>query len=184
MTSRRPRVLLGVTGSVAAHRALDLVSELTKSGVEVDVLLSPGAQQFIRPLAFQALSRRKVFTDLFETPTDETHDHLRLALAADVFVVAPCSADALAKFACGLCDDVVSTAMVVFHHGPRLVCPAMNWRMWANPVVRRNVATLEADGFELVPPDDGDLACGERGPGRLAPVPRILERIRARLPAS
>jgi phosphopantothenoylcysteine synthetase/decarboxylase len=175
---KRPRVLLGVTGSVAAHRALDLVSEWTKSGVEVDVLMTPGAQQFVRPLAFQALSHRKVFTDLFESPSEESHDHIRLALAADLFVVAPCSADAMAKFAVGICDDVVSTAMVVFHHGPRILCPAMNWRMWANPVVQRNVAALKHLGFDFVDPAEGDLACGERGPGRLAPVSDILDRIR------
>jgi phosphopantothenoylcysteine synthetase/decarboxylase len=175
------RVLLGVTGSIAAHRALDLTSELTKAGVAVDVLMTPGAERFIRPLAFQALSRRKVFTDLFEAPSDEAHDHIRVATDADLFVVAPCSADALAKFAAGLCEDFVSTAMVVYR-GPRLLCPAMNWRMWTAPVVRRNVAALRDLGFEFVDPAEGDLACGEQGPGRLAPVAEILARIRAHLP--
>ncbi len=97
-------------------------------------------------------------------------------------MVAPCSADALAKFAAGLCEDFVSTAMVVYH-GPRLICPAMNWRMWSAAVVRRNVAALKDLGFEFVEPAAGDLACGENGPGRLAPVAEILARIRALLPA-
>jgi phosphopantothenoylcysteine synthetase/decarboxylase len=171
------RILLGVTGSIAAHRALDIASELTKAGDQVDVLMTPAAQAFLRPLAFQALTRRKVFTDLFETPSEEAHDHIRLAAAADVFVVAPASADALAKFSAGICDDLVSTTMVVFQ-GRRLLCPAMNWRMWANPIVKRNVSTLRDLGFEFVDPDEGDLACGERGPGRLAPVATILSRVR------
>lgn len=174
------RVLLGVTGSVAAHRALDLTSELTKRGVEVDVLLSPGAQRFIRPLAFQALSRRKVYADPFEDVGDDAHDHIRLAAAAQVFVVAPCSADALAKFAAGICEDAVGLAMTAFH-GPRIVAPAMNWRMWSNAVVRRNAATLKDLGFEFVGPADGDLACGENGPGRLAPVADILAAVVAKL---
>lgn len=177
-----PRILLGVTGSIAAHRALDLTSELTKGGVQVDVLMTPGAERFIRPLAFQALSRRKVFHDLFESPSEEAHDHIRVAAGADLFVVAPCSADALAKFAAGLCEDFVSTAMVVYH-GPRLICPAMNWRMWSAAVVRRNVAALKDLGFEFVEPAAGELACGENGPGRLAPVAEILARIRTLIPA-
>ncbi|HYC79305.1 MAG TPA: flavoprotein [Planctomycetota bacterium] len=180
MTTTPPRILLGVTGSVAAHRALDLTSEWTKAGREVDVLLTKAAQEFIRPLAFQALSRRKVFVDLFEAPGEEAHDHIRLAEAADLFVVAPCSADALARFAAGLCDDVLTTTLYVYR-GPRLICPAMNRRMWENPITARNVATLRGLGFAFVDPCEGELACGDHGVGRLAPIADILARADALL---
>jgi phosphopantothenoylcysteine decarboxylase/phosphopantothenoylcysteine decarboxylase/phosphopantothenate--cysteine ligase len=176
-----PTVLLGVTGSIAAHRALDLTSELTKAGVAVNVLLTSGARQFIQPLAFQSLSRRKVFTDLFEPLSDQSHDHIQLAASADLCVVAPCSADVLAKLAAGVCDDFLTTVLYAAHDKRRLLCPAMNWRMWQNPLTARNLDALKKLGFEVEDPDAGDLACGEQGPGRLAPVPRILARIRSLL---
>jgi phosphopantothenoylcysteine synthetase/decarboxylase len=175
------RVLLGITGSIAAHRALDVTSELTKGGVAVDVVLTRGATQFIQPLAFQSLSRRKVFTDLFEPVTDTSHDHIQLAASADLCVVAPCSADVIAKLAAGICDDFLTTVLYAAHDKKRLVCPAMNWRMWQNPLTARNLDALRKLGYEVEDPDEGDLACGEKGPGRLAPVPKILARIRTLL---
>jgi phosphopantothenoylcysteine synthetase/decarboxylase len=173
-----PTVLLGVTGSIAAHRALDLTSELTKAGVSVDVVLTRGATHFIQPLAFQSLSRRKVFTDLFEPVSDQSHDHIQLAASADLVVVAPCSADVLAKLASGVCDDFLTTVVYAAHDKKRLLCPAMNWRMWKNPLTALNLDSLKKLGFEVEAPDAGDLACGEQGPGRLAPVARILARVR------
>jgi phosphopantothenoylcysteine decarboxylase/phosphopantothenoylcysteine decarboxylase/phosphopantothenate--cysteine ligase len=177
MTESR-RILLGVTGSIAAHRALDLTSELTKSGTLVDVVLTRSAACFIQPLAFQSLSRRKVFTDLFEPLSDESHDHIQLAAKADLCVVAPCSADVIGKLAAGICDDFLTTVLFAAGDKKRLLCPAMNWRMWQNPLIARNLETLRKLGFEVEDPDAGDLACGERGPGRLAPVDRILRKIR------
>jgi phosphopantothenoylcysteine decarboxylase len=171
------RVLLGVSGSIAAHRALDITSELTKAGTQVDVVLTRGATKFIQPLAFQSLSRRKVFTDLFEPLADESHDHIQLAASADLVVVAPCSADVIGKLAAGVCDDFLTTVVYAAHDKPRLLCPAMNWRMWSNPLTARNLDSLRKLGFEVEDPDAGDLACGEKGPGRLAPVPRILARV-------
>jgi phosphopantothenoylcysteine decarboxylase len=172
-------VLLGVAGSIAAHRALDLTSELTKAGAAVDVVMTAGAMRFIQPLAFQALARRKVHFDLFEPVLHQSHDHIELARAADLCVVAPCSADVIGKLASGICDDFLTTVLYAAHDKPRLLCPAMNWRMWKNPLTARNLATLERIGFQVEAPDEGDLACGEHGPGRLAPVARILARIRA-----
>jgi phosphopantothenoylcysteine decarboxylase/phosphopantothenoylcysteine decarboxylase/phosphopantothenate--cysteine ligase len=174
-------VLLGVTGSIAAHRALDITSELTKAGVAVDVVLTASALKFIQPLAFHSLSRRKVFTDLFEPQAEESHDHIQLAANADLCVVAPCSADVIGKLAAGICDDFLTTVLFAASDKKRLLCPAMNWRMWGNPVLARNLETVKAFGFQVEPPDQGDLACGERGPGRLAPVARILSRIQGLL---
>jgi phosphopantothenoylcysteine decarboxylase/phosphopantothenate--cysteine ligase len=144
-------------------------------------VLTSGATKLIQPLAFQSLSRRKVFTDLFEPVSDESHDHIQLAAAADLVVVAPCSADVIGKLAAGVCDDFLTTVVYVAHDKPRLLCPAMNWRMWANPLTKRNLDALRKLGFEIEDPDAGDLACGEKGPGRLAPVARILARIRTML---
>jgi phosphopantothenoylcysteine decarboxylase/phosphopantothenoylcysteine decarboxylase/phosphopantothenate--cysteine ligase len=177
-------VLLGVTGSIAAHRALDITSELTKAGTHVDVVLTASATRFIQPLAFQSLSRRKVFTDLFEPAEDESHDHIQLAARADLCVVAPCSADVIGKLSAGICDDFLTTVLFAASDKTRLLCPAMNWRMWRNPVLGSNLEGLRKLGFEVEDPDQGDLACGEKGPGRLAPVPRILERIRGLLGSS
>jgi phosphopantothenoylcysteine decarboxylase/phosphopantothenoylcysteine decarboxylase/phosphopantothenate--cysteine ligase len=174
-------VLLGVSGSIAAHRALDLTSELTKAGAQVDVLLTRSALHFIQPLAFQSLSRRKVYTDLFEPLEDQSHDHIQLAARADLCVVAPCSADIIGKLAAGICDDFLTTVLFAASDKKRLLCPAMNWRMWGNPLLARNLDALKKLGFEVEEPDSGDLACGEQGPGRLAPVDRILSRIRGLL---
>jgi phosphopantothenoylcysteine synthetase/decarboxylase len=140
--------------------------------------MTRGATQFIQPLAFQSLSRRKVFTDLFEPLADESHDHIQLAARADLCVVAPCSADVVGKLAAGVCDDFLTTVLYAAHDKKRLLCPAMNWRMWANPLTARNLDALRKLGYEVEDPDAGDLACGEKGPGRLAPVPKILARIR------
>jgi phosphopantothenoylcysteine decarboxylase/phosphopantothenoylcysteine decarboxylase/phosphopantothenate--cysteine ligase len=175
------RVLLGVTGSIAAHRALDLTSDLAKAGVLVDVVLTASAARFVQPLAFQSLSRRKVFIDLFEPVQEESHDHIQLAAAADLCVVAPCSADVIGKLAAGVCDDFLTTVLFAAWDRPRLLCPAMNWRMWSNPVLQRNLESARGLGFAVEDPDSGDLACGEKGPGRLAPTGRILGRIRSLL---
>jgi phosphopantothenoylcysteine decarboxylase/phosphopantothenoylcysteine decarboxylase/phosphopantothenate--cysteine ligase len=181
VTAPPPTVLLGVTGSIAAHRALDLTSELTKSGVQVDAVLTEGACRFVQPLAFQSLSRRKVYTDLFAPLDDQSHDHIQLAARADLCVVAPCSADVLGKLAAGICDDFLTTVLYPASDKRRLLCPAMNWRMWSNPLTGRNLDGLRKLGFLIEDPDEGDLACGEHGPGRLAPVERIVVRVRSLL---
>jgi phosphopantothenoylcysteine decarboxylase/phosphopantothenoylcysteine decarboxylase/phosphopantothenate--cysteine ligase len=167
-----------VTGSIAAHRALDITSELTKAGVPVDVVLTASAAKFVQPLAFQSLSRRKVYSDLFEPLEDQSHDHIQLAARAALCLVAPCSADVIARLSAGVCDDFLTTVLYAAADKRRLLCPAMNWRMWRNPLTARNLETLRNLGFEVEEPDSGDLACGEHGPGRLAPVDRILRRAR------
>lgn len=173
-------VILAVSASVAIHRGLDLVSELRKRGRQVTVLMTPGATRLVTPLQFQALSGRPVHWDVFGGTGDDVYDHLGPARAGDLLLFAPATADLIGKLAAGIADDLVTTCALAFD-GPKILCPAMNWRMWANPFVHRNVAALAAAGFILVPPAEGDLACGEHGPGRLAPVDVILRAVEASL---
>ncbi len=176
-------VILGVTGSIAAHRALDITSELRKRGHRVSVVMTAAAQKLITPLAFQAMALSKVYTDLWERTESSDHDHIRLAEDGHVLCIAPATADVIGRLAHGLLDDVLLTTAFAFR-GPRIVAPAMNWRLFENPILKANLARLREAGFEIVDPDTGDLACGERGPGRLAPVPSIVDAILAHLPPS
>ncbi len=170
-TERPAHVLLAVSGSVAIHRGLDLVRELDRHGVDVTVLMTEAACKLVRPLLFQAMTRRRVHHDLFSAEGEDPYDHL--AREADLMVFAPATADLIGRLAAGLGDDVVTTTALAFS-GPRILAPAMNWRMWEHPFVQRNVGVLRDAGYRIVGPGEGDLACGERGPGRLAEVEEIL----------
>ena len=180
MTQSR-RIVLGVTASIAIHRALDLCSELRKRNHRVDVVMTPAATRLVAPMTFQAFSHRKVHHELWEPSDSFDHDHIRLAQDGEILVVVPATASSIGKLAQGIFDNVLLTTAAAFA-GPRLFAPAMNWRMWANPAVQRNVARLQQDGWTMVPPVDGDLACGEQGPGRLASVAEILAALEALLP--
>jgi phosphopantothenoylcysteine decarboxylase / phosphopantothenate---cysteine ligase len=158
------RILLGVTGGIAAYKACELTRLLVKAGHEVIPLVTPGAQRFVSEETFLALARRP--------PAGDLYPHLT---RADLLVVAPCTANTLAKLAHGIADNVLTEAALA-HRGPVLVAPAMNPRMWASPATRANAATLCARGVELVGPDEGELAEGEWGVGRLAEPPLIYER--------
>ena len=179
MTTPR-HVVLGVTASIAIHRALDLTSELRKRGHRVSVVMTPHSQRLVTPLTFQALSLSKVFHDMWELTEDFNHDHIRLAQDCDAFLLAPASAGTIGKLAHGILDNILTTTAFACG-GARLFAPAMNWRMWGQRAVQENCRRLQEDGWEMIPPESGDLACGEKGPGRLAAVPRILERLTARL---
>ena len=181
MPRGRGHVALAVSGSVAAHRALDVTSELVKSGTRVTVLMTAAAQEFLRPLFFQAMSRERVHSELFGAAGDDPYDHLGPARDAHVLAFVPASADLIGRLAHGLADDPPTTCALAFS-GPQILAPAMNWRMWAHPAVQANVATLTDRGMVIVGPAAGDLACGEEGPGRLAAVSDILRAIRAHLP--
>lgn len=173
-TAGRPRhVALAVSASVAIHRGLDVASELRKRGRRVTALMTPAATRLVAPLLFQAITGARVFHDLFSGADDDAYDHLGPAREADVMLFAPATADLIGRLAGGLADDLVTTCALAFA-GPRLIAPAMNHRMWANPIVQENLARLVRHGFLLIPPDVGDLACGEHGPGRLAPVLEIV----------
>ncbi len=167
-------LVLGVTGSIAAYKAVDLASKCVQAGHEVDVVMTRAALRFVRPLSFSALTHRRVFTDRTWGTGSTPQDHLRVTEDADLLVVAPCTANVLARIAHGLSGSVL-TATVLGAKCPVLLAPAMNVRMWENPRTRRNVRVLEEDGVHLVGPASGWLSEGEVGPGRMSEPGAILE---------
>ena len=177
-----PNLVLGVTGSIAAHRAADLTSLLTKQGFAVHVVLTADAQRFITPLPFKTLSRHPVVTDLYDEEEGWQPTHIRLADEADLLLVAPATANFIAKLAHGLADDALSClALALNPRAKILIAPAMNGKMWQHPATQQNVATLTARGVEFIGPEAGLLACGYEGLGRLWPVADIAARATALL---
>ncbi|WP_366523610.1 bifunctional phosphopantothenoylcysteine decarboxylase/phosphopantothenate--cysteine ligase CoaBC [Acidocella sp.] len=174
------RILLIVSGGIAAYKALELVRLLSKAGYGVRCVLTPAGEKFVTPMALQALSGEKVHTDLFSLTDESEMGHIELSRSADLVVVAPASADILAKMAAGLAGDLASTLLLATDKRV-LVAPAMNVRMWEHPATRANMALLAARGVLVVAPDTGPMACGEFGPGRLAEPPVILAAIEAAL---
>lgn len=173
---RDREVLLGVTGGIAAYKAADLASKLVQAGANVTVVMSSAARNFIGPTTFEALTGRPVFCDLFEPREHYIGEHIGLARRADLYVIAPATADIIARLAQGMANDLVA-ALALSVSGPLVVAPAMNNEMWKKPSVQRNVAQVTADGAILVGPDDGWLSCREVGPGRMAEPRAIVERI-------
>lgn len=171
-------VLVGVTGGIAAYKAIDLVRALRRADHDIHVVMTRAAQRFIGSASFAALSGNPVGTTLFETDEKPDYRHLDLARAADVLVVAPASANTLARMAAGMADDLLTSCYLAFT-GPTLVAPAMNTRMWEHPATRANLATLVATGVRVVPPGDGLLADGDVGPGRLAETEDIVAAVNA-----
>jgi len=174
------RVLLIVGGGVAAYKSLELVRLLRKAGVGVRPILTRAGAQFVTPLSLAALCEDKVYSELFSLTDEAEMGHIQLSRSADLVVVAPATADLMAKAANGLADDLASTTLLATDK-PVLMVPAMNVRMWGHPATRRNLATLRGDGVIIVGPDEGPMACGEFGPGRLAEPPVIFEAIMAAL---
>ena len=162
------RILLGVTGGIAAYKAADLASRLVKDGFVVDVIMTKNAREFVTPLTFQTLIKSQVYTDAFAPIEDYSVEHVSLANRADVVVVCPATANIIGKAASGIADDLLSTVLLAVHEKPRVLCPAMNTAMWENPIVKRNIETLRSDGWKIIEPETGRLACGEEGQGRLA----------------
>ncbi|BCU77267.1 flavoprotein [Luteolibacter sp. LG18] len=172
------KILLGITGSIAAYKAADLASQLVKAGHEVHAVMTRAATEFITPLTLQTLTRQPVLVTLEDEKQSWKPGHIELADSADLFLVAPLSANVLAEFAHGLAPDPLSSAYLALPHTTRvLLAPAMNGKMWLHPATQRNVAQLRADGCEFVGPDTGDLACGYQGIGRMAPVEEILRAV-------
>lgn len=178
MTIRGQRVLLCVTGGIAAYKAAELVRRLREAGAQVQVAMTENAQRFVGAQTFQALSGLPVRSSLWDTQAEAAMGHLELARWAGQVVVAPASANTLAKLAHGFADDLVST-LCLATEAPLLVAPAMNHRMWRHPATQANVATLRARGVRMVGPNDGPLAEGESGPGRMAEPAEILAAIMA-----
>lgn len=178
-----PRILLVIAGGIAAYKSLQLIRRLRDRGVAVRCILTPAGAEFVTPLAVASLSGERVFTDLFSLTDEAEIGHIRLSREADLVVVAPATADLLAKMTSGLADDLASTALLATDK-PVLIAPAMNPAMWDHPATRRNVAQLQADGIRLVGPNPGDMACGENGTGRMAEPEQILAAIDALLAPS
>jgi phosphopantothenoylcysteine decarboxylase/phosphopantothenate--cysteine ligase len=170
------RVVLGVTGGIAAYKAAELARLFVKDGVAVDVAMTEAATRFVTPMTFQALTGRPVATDLWTSGAANAMDHIALSRGADLIVVAPASADFLAKLAHGRADDLLST-LCLARECPLLVAPAMNVQMWGNAATRRNVAQLAADGIAILGPDAGDQACGEVGDGRMLEAQAIYDAV-------
>ncbi|UXN71077.1 bifunctional phosphopantothenoylcysteine decarboxylase/phosphopantothenate--cysteine ligase CoaBC [Devosia neptuniae] len=172
-------ILIAVTGSISAYKIADVVSALTKQGHQVQCILSASAQQFITPLVLETLSGRPVKSDLFGADISGT-EHIDLARWADVFVVAPATANVLAKLALGLADDLLTTVALATR-APMLIAPAMNTVMWEHPATQGHLQTLQQRGVGVIDPAAGTLACGEVGIGKLAPIPAIVAAIEAAL---
>jgi phosphopantothenoylcysteine decarboxylase/phosphopantothenate--cysteine ligase len=175
------RIVLGVSGGIAAYKAAEIVRSLMKNGHDVQVVMTHAAEQFITPLTFASLTGRKVITDLFASASPEATlsssvEHIGVAREHDLLLVAPATANVLAKFANGLADDFLSTMYLAFR-GPVVLAPAMNNEMWDHAAVRANVEILRKRGHEIVEPEDGYLACGTYGPGRLAELATIVEAV-------
>ena len=168
-------VLLGITGSIAAYKAADIASQLVKAGCKVTCIMTKDAQQFITPLTLQTLARQPVAADMWNEGNGWEPGHVELADKADLLLVAPATADVIAQFAHGLAPDFLSSLHLVCR-APVLIAPAMNGKMWFHPATVANVSTLTARGVEFIGPEEGLLACGYEGIGRLWPVDGIIDR--------
>lgn len=168
-------ILLGVTGGIAAYKSAELVRQLVKAGASVQVVMTAAAQQFITPLTLQALSGQPVCTNLFDLEFESQIGHIQVARAADLVIVAPATANFIAKAAAGIADDYLTTVLVATT-APVLICPAMNSKMYENPGTQRNLETLRQLGYHLLEPAAGELACKEEGIGRLAELTDIVEK--------
>ena len=175
------RILLIVGGGIAAYKSLELVRRLRERGASVRAILTKGGAEFVTPLSLSVLTEEKAFTDLFDLKDEAEIGHIRLSREADLIVVAPATADLMAKMAHGLASDL-ATAVLLAADKKALVAPAMNVRMWQHPATRRNIATLRDDGIVFVGPNEGDMACGEYGPGRMAEPAEIVQAIERLLP--
>ena len=181
MAGSQPRVALGVSGGIAAYKAAELVRDLQQKGLEVQVIMTANAQEFVRPLTFAALTGKKVITRMFGSENEEANvesaiEHIAVAQSIDLLVIAPATADCIAKLANGVADDFLTTLYLVTK-APVIVAPAMNVNMWEHPATRENIERLRQRGVSVVEPDAGYLACGMTGPGRLAANDAIVSRV-------
>ncbi len=177
---KKPCVVLGVTGGIAVYKACELLRLLQKRGIDVFVVMTQNACRFVAPLTFETLSGHPVAVDTFDRPQTWEVEHIALAKRADLFLIAPATANIIGKMACGIADDMLSTT-VMATRAPVLVAPAMNTGMWESAAVQQNVKTLQARGVQFVMPASGHLACGDSGAGKLEDVEIIAERAREML---
>jgi len=170
------KIVIGVTGSIAAYKAAELVRLFVKNGDDVHVIMTPAACEFVRPLTFQTLSRNPVHVDTFERPVGWRPDHISLAVAADMIVVAPATANTIAKMRCGIADNLLTSTLLATR-AQVVLAPAMNDGMWFNEATQENIAALRARGVMVISPAEGDLACGTKGAGRMAEPEHIFKEI-------
>lgn len=175
-------ILLIIGGGIAAFKSLDLIRRLRERGASVTPVLTQAAEQFVTPLSVSSLAGRKVYRDLFDLTEEAEMGHIQLSRVADLVVVAPATADLMAKMASGIANDLASTLLLATDT-PVMIAPAMNVRMWEHPATQRNLQTLTEDGVTCVGPNDGDMACGEFGPGRMAEPLELVDAIGAKLRA-
>ena len=173
-------VVLGVTGGIAVYKALDVISALRKKDIEVHVIMTESASKFVNPLTFQSISQNMVATDMFAEPKAWEIQHISLAKRADVFLVAPATANIIGKVANGIADDMLSTTIMATR-AKVIFAPAMNTNMYTNPIVQENIAKLKKLGYEFIEPASGRLACGDEGKGKLAPASDIVEKVLSEL---
>ena len=177
-----PHILLVISGGIAAYKSLELIRRLRTMGYDVTPVMTKAAEEFVTPLSISALAGRKVYQDLFDLTSEAEMGHIELSRSADLLVVAPASADLMAKMATGLANDLASTLLLATDT-PVMIAPAMNVRMWTHPATQRNIKALMNDGIELIGPAHGDMACGEHGPGRMTEPEEIASAIEQKLTA-
>ena len=174
------RILLIIGGGIAAYKSLELIRELARRSIKTRAILTEAGKQFVTPMSVGALTGDKVYSELFSLTDEAEMGHIQLSRSADLLVVAPATADLMAKAATGMANDLASTTLLATDK-PVLMAPAMNVRMWLHPATQRNLATLTGDGVHFIGPDEGDMACGEYGPGRMAEPGTIAGKIESLL---
>jgi phosphopantothenoylcysteine decarboxylase/phosphopantothenoylcysteine decarboxylase/phosphopantothenate--cysteine ligase len=167
-------ILLCVTGSIAAYKAAELANRFVKDGFNVDVIMTDSAQEFITPLTFQSLTKNRVYTSMWDEYEPDRVEHISLAKKADLCLVAPATANIIGKIAGGIADDMATTVIMALDHAPAIICPAMNTKMYENPITQRNIKTLEDLGYHFIEPKESLLACGDLGKGALADIEVII----------
>lgn len=174
-------ILLCVTGSIAAYKAAELANRFVKDGYNVDVIMTDGAMEFITPLTFQSLTKNRVYTSMFEAYEPDQLEHISLAKKADLCLVAPATANIIGKIAGGIADDMATTVIMALEHAPVFICPAMNTRMYENPIVQKNIENLTELGYHFIEPKESRLACGDLGKGALADLEVIIDTVESQL---
>lgn len=169
-------IILGVSSSVAVYKSVQLTSDLLKKGYDVEVIETKNATNFVTPLQFSSLTKHKTYIDTFEEPKEYNIEHISLAKKADVFIVAPATANIIAKLAYGICDDMLTTTFLACDC-PKIIAPAMNTKMYENPITQENIEKLKKHGVKIVEPSEGLLACKDVGKGKLADIPTLIEAI-------
>ena len=174
---KNKNIIFGVTGSIAAYKAPYILRFLVKNGARVKVVMTPNAQRFIGKLTFETLSKNPVYSDMFGDSKGICPEHISLADWGELLLIAPATANIISKIVCGICDDLLSTVALTMANSV-IVVPAMNSRMWLNPIVKKNISSLRKQGYGIAGPAEGSLACGNSGPGRMAEPDKVIAAVK------